>query len=166
MWLLCRLISTYDQIPDIFFYIISMKCGRHSYLCNVPQWQWVTRNACFHRLGNWTVKMSLLFYFAFVCYECSQGLIMPLEAGKSWASSPYWHPWCGFFSLKSKLFCRQEDTSPHCCSTTLIQAKSFDIKINVAICFEQGGADLQMHVHEWLQWCRQLCKLKDIIATG
>ena len=39
----------------------------------------------------------------------------------------------------------------HCCSTTLIQAKSFDVKVNVAICFEQGGTDLQMHVHEWLQ---------------
>ena len=39
----------------------------------------------------------------------------------------------------------------HCCSTTLIQAKSFDIKINVAICCEQGRTDLQMHVHEWFQ---------------
>ena len=36
----------------------------------------------------------------------------------------------------------QEGISPLCCSTTLIQAKSFDIKINVAICFEQGGTDL------------------------
>ena len=80
MWLLRCLISTYDQIPVIIFYIISMECGRLSYLCNVPQWQWVTRNVCFHRLGNWTVKMSLLFYFTFVCYEFSQGLIMPLEA--------------------------------------------------------------------------------------
>ena len=55
----------------------------------------------------------------------------------------------------------EEGFSPSFCSTTPIQAKSFDVKINVAICFEQGGTDLQMHVHEW-----QLCKLKDIIATG
>ena len=45
----------------------------------------------------------------------------------------------------------QEGISPHCCSKTLTQVKSFDIKINVAICLEQGAADLQMHIHEWLQ---------------
>ena len=45
----------------------------------------------------------------------------------------------------------QEGISPHCCSTTLTQVRSFDIKINVAICLEQGAADLQMHIHEWLQ---------------
>ena len=45
----------------------------------------------------------------------------------------------------------QEGISPHCCSTTLTQVKSFDIKINVAICLEQGVADLQMHIHDWLQ---------------
>ena len=40
---------------------------------------------------------------------------------------------------------------PSSCSTTPIQAKSFDVKINVAICLEQGVADHQMHVYEWLQ---------------
>ena len=40
---------------------------------------------------------------------------------------------------------------PSSCSTTPIQAKSFDVKINVAICLEQGVADRQMHVYEWLQ---------------
>ena len=160
MWLLRRLISTYDQILDIIFYIISMECGRRSYLCNVPQWQWVTRNVCFLRLGNWTVKISLLFYFTFVCYECSQGLIMPAlrSRGKSWGLQPLLTPLVWGFPPKSELFCRQEGISPHCCSTTLIQVKSFDIKINVVICLEQGGTDLQMHVHEWLQWWRQLCK--------
>ena len=59
-------------------------------------------------------------------------LIDSLDLGNSWGFPP-----------KSKLF--------HCCSTTVIQAKSFDIKIIVAICCEQGGTDLQMHVHEWLQ---------------
>ena len=34
---------------------------------------------------------------------------------------------------------------------TLIQVKSFNIKINVVICLEQGGTDHQMHVHEWFQ---------------
>ena len=32
-----------------------------------------------------------------------------------------------------------------------IQVKSFDVKINVAICLEQGVADCEMHVYEWLQ---------------
>ena len=41
--------------------------------------------------------------------------------------------------------------SPCSCSTTPIQAKSFDVKINVAICLEQGVADRQMYVYEWLQ---------------
>ena len=41
--------------------------------------------------------------------------------------------------------------SPCSCYTTPIQAKSFDVKINVAICLEQGVADRQMDVHEWLQ---------------
>ena len=40
---------------------------------------------------------------------------------------------------------------PSSCSATPIQAKSFDVKINVAICLEQGVADRQMHVYEWLQ---------------
>ena len=37
-----------------------------------------------------------------------------------------------------------EDFSPSCCSTSPIQAKSFDVNINVAICLEQGVADCQM----------------------
>ena len=45
----------------------------------------------------------------------------------------------------------QEDFSPSCCSTMPLQAKSFDVKINAAICLEQGVADRQMHVHELLQ---------------
>ena len=43
------------------------------------------------------------------------------------------------------------------CSTTPIQAKSFDVKINVAICLEQGVADRQMDVYEWLQQQRGSC---------
>ena len=46
---------------------------------------------------------------------------------------------------------------PSSCSTTPIQAKSFDVKINVAICLEQGVADHQMHVYEWLQQQRGSC---------
>ena len=38
----------------------------------------------------------------------------------------------------------EEDFSPSCCSTSPIQAKSFDVNINVAICLEQGVADCQM----------------------
>ena len=47
----------------------------------------------------------------------------------------------------------REGISPHCCSLTLTQVKSFHMKIiiNVAICLGQGAADLQMHIHEWLQ---------------
>ena len=45
----------------------------------------------------------------------------------------------------------QENFSPSCCFTMPIQAKSFDVKIIVAICLEQGVADHQMHVYEWLQ---------------
>ena len=51
----------------------------------------------------------------------------------------------------------QEDFSPSCCSTMPLQAKSFDVKINVAICLEQGVADRQMHVHELLQQQRGSC---------
>ena len=40
--------------------------------------------------------------------------------------------------------------------STLIQVKSFNVYSNVAICFEQGGTDVQMHVHEWLKQWRQL----------
>ena len=32
----------------------------------------------------------------------------------------------------------EEGFSPSCCSTTPIQVKSFDVKINVVICLEQG----------------------------
>ena len=45
----------------------------------------------------------------------------------------------------------EEGFSPSSCSTTPIQAKSFDVKISMAICLEQGVADRQMHVYEWLQ---------------
>ena len=51
----------------------------------------------------------------------------------------------------------QEDFSPSCCSTTPIQANSFDVKINVAIYLDQGVADHQMHVYEWLQQQRGSC---------
>ena len=51
----------------------------------------------------------------------------------------------------------EEGFSPSSCSTTPIQAKSFDVKINVAICLEQGVADRQMHVYEWLQQQRGSC---------
>ena len=51
----------------------------------------------------------------------------------------------------------EEGFSPSCCSTTPIQAKSLDVKINVAICLEQGVADRQMHVYEWLQQQRDSC---------
>ena len=50
----------------------------------------------------------------------------------------------------------QEGFSPHWCSKPLIQVKAFNGKINVAICFEQGGTDLYMHFHEWFQQWRQL----------
>ena len=76
---------------------------------------------------------------------------MPLEAGEILGLQPLLTPLVWGFPRKSKLFCRQEGISPHCCSTTLIQAKSVDIKIDVVICLEQGGTDLQMHVNEWLQ---------------
>ena len=35
--------------------------------------------------SGWVIEQLryLLFYFTFVCYECSQGLIMPLEAGEN-----------------------------------------------------------------------------------
>ena len=33
--------------------------------------------------------------------------------------------------------------------------KSFNVYSNVAICFEQGGTDVQMHVHERLKQWRQ-----------
>ena len=42
----------------------------------------------------------------------------------------------------------EEVFSPSCRSTTPIQAKSFDVKLNVTICLEQGMADRQMHVYE------------------
>ena len=129
MWLLCRLISTYDQIPDIFFYIISMKCGRHSYLCNVPQWQWVTRNVCFHRLGNWTVKMSLLFYFAFVCYECSQGFIMPLEAGNPGPPALTDTPGVGFFPLKASCSVDRKILHPTVVSQPLFRRNLLILKL-------------------------------------
>ena len=51
----------------------------------------------------------------------------------------------------------EEGFSPSCCSTTPIQAKSFDVKINVAICLEQGMADGQIHVYEWLHQKRGSC---------
>ena len=54
------------------------------------------------------------------------------------------------FPPRSKLTLRKV-FSPSSCSTTPFQAKSFDVKINVAICREQGVADHQMHVYEWLQ---------------
>ena len=54
------------------------------------------------------------------------------------------------FPPRSKLTL-QKVFSASSCSTTPIQVKSFDVKINVAICLEQGVADRQMHVYEWLQ---------------
>ena len=51
----------------------------------------------------------------------------------------------------------REDFSLSCSSTAPIAAKSFDVKINVAICLEQGVADHQMHVYEWLQQQRGSC---------
>ena len=54
------------------------------------------------------------------------------------------------FPPRSKLTLRKV-FSASSCSTTPIQAKSFDVKINVAICLEQGVADRQMDVYEWLQ---------------
>ena len=35
----------------------------------------------------------------------------------------------------------EEGFLPSCCSTSPIQVKSFDVKINVAICLEQGVTD-------------------------
>ena len=58
-------------------FVIGMKfslLSRRRSSQDVPQWQWARRNICFRRLGNWTVKMPLWFYFTFVCYECSHGL--------------------------------------------------------------------------------------------
>ena len=43
-----------------------------------------------------------------------------------------------------------------CTVALLLKVKYFNVYINVAICFEQGGTDLQMHVHEWLQQWSQL----------
>ena len=40
------------------------------------------------------------------------------------------------------------------------------LKLMLQFTFEQGGTDIQMFIHEWLQQWRQLWKLKDIIATG
>ena len=68
-------------------------------------------------------------------------------------------------NLKSRLFYRKV-FQPTVVPQPLFRWSPFNVKINVAICFEQGGTDLQMYVHEWLQQCRQLWKLKDIIATG
>ena len=45
----------------------------------------------------------------------------------------------------------QDGFSPSNFSTTPIQAKSFDVKDNLAACLEQGVADHQMHVDQWLQ---------------
>ena len=54
------------------------------------------------------------------------------------------------FPPRSKLTLRKV-FSASSCSTTPIQAKYFDVKINVAIiCLEQGVADRQMDVYEWL----------------
>ena len=51
----------------------------------------------------------------------------------------------------------QDGFSPSSCSTTPIQVKSFDVENNVATCLEQGVADHQMHVYEWLQQLRSSC---------
>ena len=59
------------------------------------------------------------------------------------------------FPPRSKLTLRKV-FSASSCSTTPIQAKSF-VKINVAICLEQGVADCQMDIYEWLQQQRGSC---------
>jgi len=56
-----------------------------------------------------------------------------------------WYSWLGFSSWEQVDV--QDGFSPSSCSTTPIQAKSFDVKNNVATCLEQGVADRQMHVY-------------------
>jgi len=53
--------------------------------------------------------------------------------------------WCGVFPLKASCSAGRYFTQ------LLFHNPHFDIKINVAICLEQGATDLQMHFHEWLQ---------------
>ena len=67
--------------------------------------------------------------------------------------------------LKSRLFYRKV-FQPTVVPQSLSRWNPFNVKINGAICFEQGETDLQIHIHEWLQQWWQLWKLKDIIATG
>ena len=72
----CERVITFvpEVIWRVTFYVISMEflclSRRHSSLRNILQLRWVRRNVCFRRLaGSWIVKMSLWFYFTFVCYE-------------------------------------------------------------------------------------------------
>ena len=96
-----------------------------------------------------------MFNFTSLKYTIENPQLCPLEAGENpgppaLIDNPDLRNSWGF-PLKSGCSTGIGYFIGHCCSKTLIQAKSFDIKVNVAICFEQGGTDLQMHVHEWLQ---------------
>ena len=81
---------------------------------------------------------------------------MPVEGGENpWPVALIDSPvlrnsWCGVVPLKASCSAGRYFTQL-LFHVTLTQAKSFDIKINVAICLEHGAADLQMHIHEWLE---------------
>ena len=84
MSLLRCLVSTYDQIPDVIFYIISVECGRRSYFNCVTSRsgnEWRERSV----LTGWVIEQLRCPFvlFAFVSYECSHGLILPLEGGEN-----------------------------------------------------------------------------------
>ena len=81
---------------------------------------------------------------------------MPVKAGENpWLVTLIDSPvlrnsWCEVFPLRASCSAGRYFT-PLLFHVTLTQVKSFHIKINVAICLEQGAADLHMHIHEWLQ---------------
>ena len=82
MWLLRCLVSTYDQIPDIFFTLsVWSVADVPTCVTSLSGNEWREMSV----FSGWVIEQLryLLFYFTFVCYECSQGLIMPLEAGEN-----------------------------------------------------------------------------------
>ena len=173
MWLLHHPISAYDQFQTDFTSSVWNFCR---WVTDVPHEMSPSGNEQRETSGfaDWVIA-QLRCPLGFILLSFAMNVVMGQRYtcrrwGKSLACGPYWQPvlrnsWCGVVPLKASCSAGRYFTQL-LFHVTLTQVKSFDITINVAICLEQGAADLQMHIHEWLEWWRRLCKLKDIIARG
>ena len=131
--------------------------------------------------------MSLWFYFTFVWCECSHGYRVSVRfwvGGKTVFINLLWsrRRWKKFAPVSKVEHAHEPHPPPPpglrpsltfltwgsagVVPQPLLWWNLLMLKLMLQFAFEQGGTDLQMYIHEWLQQWRQLWKLKDIIATG